>query len=45
PVALLDEYGFDGAYVSEYARMARSEEGFAAWCAREVFQQKAQAAE
>ena len=45
PVALLDEYGFDGAYVSEYARMARSEEGFAAWCAREVFEQKAQAAE
>ena len=45
PVALLDEYGFDGAYVSEYARMARSEEGFAAWCAREVFDQKAQAAE
>jgi len=45
PVALLDEYGFDGAYVSEYARMARSEEGFAAWCAREVFVQKAQAAE
>lgn len=45
PVALLDEYGFDGAYVSEYARMARSEEGFAAWCAREVFGQKAQAAE
>ncbi len=45
PVALLDEYGFDSAYVSEYARMARSEEGFAAWCAREVFDQKAQAAE
>ena len=45
PVALLDEYGFDGAYVSEYARMARGEEGFAAWCAREVFDQKAQAAE
>jgi glutaconate CoA-transferase subunit A len=45
PVALLDEYGFGGAYVSEYARMARSEEGFAAWCAREVFEQKAQAAE
>ncbi|MCZ8140559.1 MAG: CoA synthetase [Acetobacteraceae bacterium] len=45
PVALLDEYGFDGAYVGEYARMARSEEGFAAWCAREVFDQKAQAAE
>jgi len=45
PVALLDEYGFDGAYVSDYARMARSEEGFTAWCAREVFEQKAQAAE
>jgi glutaconate CoA-transferase subunit A len=45
PVALLDDYGFDGAYVSDYARMARSEEGFAAWCAREVFEEKAQAAE
>ena len=37
PVALLDEYGFDGAYVAEYARMAKTDEGFAAWAAREVF--------
>ncbi|NOG70719.1 CoA transferase subunit A [Roseicella sp. DB1501] len=36
PVALLDEYGFDAAYVSDYARMARTEAGFAEWLAREV---------
>lgn len=37
PAALLDEYGFDAAYVSDYARAARTEEGFRAWLAREVF--------
>ncbi|MCX7933024.1 MAG: CoA synthetase [Rhodovarius sp.] len=37
PAALLDEYGYDAAYVSEYARMAQSEEGFRAWLEREVF--------
>lgn len=37
PVALLDEYGFDAAYVAEYARMAKTEAGFAEWLAREVF--------
>ena len=37
PVALLDEYGFDAAYVAEYARMAKTDEGFAAWLARHVF--------
>ncbi|TPG51918.1 CoA synthetase [Roseomonas nepalensis] len=31
PVALLDEYGFDAAYVADYARAARTEEGFRAW--------------
>ncbi len=39
PAALLDEYGFDAAYVAEYARMARSEAGFQEWVAREVFSQ------
>ncbi len=39
PAALLDEYGFDAAYVAEYARMARTEAGFQEWLAREVFGQ------
>jgi glutaconate CoA-transferase subunit A len=42
-VALLDEYGFDAAYVSEYARMAKTDAGFAEWMAREVFAQAAAA--
>lgn len=37
PCALLDEYGFDGAYVADYARAARTAEGFRAWLDREVF--------
>ncbi|GGJ12152.1 CoA transferase subunit A [Neoroseomonas lacus] len=37
PVALLDEYGFDAAYVADYARAAKTEEGFRAWLDREVF--------
>jgi len=37
PVALLDEYGFDAAYVATYARAAKTEEGFRAWLDREVF--------
>jgi len=45
PIALLDEYGFDAAYVAEYARMAKTEAGFAAWLAREVFDRRAAAAE
>lgn len=45
PVALLDEYGADPAYVGEYARMAKTEEGFAEWLDREVFTPKAMAAE
>ncbi|MDI3309151.1 MAG: CoA-transferase, partial [Acetobacteraceae bacterium] len=45
PVALLDEYGADPAYVGEYARMAKTEEGFARWLDREVFTPKAMAAE
>lgn len=37
PSALLDEYGFDQAYVSDYARAAKTEDGFRAWLDREVF--------
>ncbi|CAH0222426.1 CoA transferase subunit A [Roseomonas sp. CECT 9278] len=37
PAALLDEYGFDAAYVAAYARAAKTEEGFRAWLEREVF--------
>jgi glutaconate CoA-transferase subunit A len=37
PAALLDEYGFDAAHVADYARAARTEEGFRAWLDREVF--------
>ncbi|MBP0466506.1 CoA synthetase [Roseomonas sp. PWR1] len=37
PAALLDEYGFDQAYVSDYARAAKTDEGFRAWLDREVF--------
>jgi glutaconate CoA-transferase subunit A len=45
PAALLDEYGFDAAYVADYARMAKTESGFAAWLQREVFGRQAAAAE
>jgi glutaconate CoA-transferase subunit A len=37
PAALLDEYGFDAAHVTDYARAAKTEEGFRAWLDREVF--------
>ncbi len=37
PAALLDEYGFDAAYVADYARAAKTEDGFRAWLDREVF--------
>ena len=45
PVALLDEYGFDAAHVAEYARLAKTAEGFAEYLARHVLGQPAQAAE
>jgi glutaconate CoA-transferase subunit A len=45
PVALLDEYGTDAAYVADYARMAKTEAGFAAWLEREVLGPRAAAAE
>jgi len=37
PCGLLDEYAPDGAHVAEYARLARTEEGFREYCARYVF--------
>lgn len=36
PAALLDEYGFDTAYVAAYAREAQTEVGFASWCDQHV---------
>ncbi|HEY4253520.1 MAG TPA: CoA-transferase [Roseomonas sp.] len=45
PVALLDEYGFDAGYVAAYARAAKTDAGFAAWCAEHVFGQLQAAAE
>jgi glutaconate CoA-transferase subunit A len=44
PVALLDEYGFDAAYVADYARAAKTAEGFRAWLEREVLCAPARAA-
>jgi glutaconate CoA-transferase subunit A len=43
PIALLDEYPFDAAHVSAYARAARTEAGFQAWLAEHVFAQDAAA--
>lgn len=45
PVALLDEYPMDTAHIAEYARMAKTEAGFAEWLALHVFGQRAAAAE
>lgn len=44
PIALLDEYGFDAAHVAEYARLARTEEGFRAYLDRFVLNEGARAA-
>ena len=44
PAALLDDYGFDADYVADYARAAKTAEGFRAWLDREVFAAPAQAA-
>jgi len=41
PVALFDEYAADSAYVAEYARMARTAEGFRTWLEREVLNRPA----
>ena len=45
PLALLDEYPADAAHLAEYARLARTEEGFQAYLERFVFAATAQAAE
>jgi glutaconate CoA-transferase subunit A len=37
PCALLDEYAFDSAFISDYARMAKTAEGFSEWLALHVF--------
>jgi glutaconate CoA-transferase subunit A len=44
PIALLDEYGADAAHVAEYARLARTEAGFAEYLARFVLARPAVAA-
>ena len=44
PVALLDEYRMDAAYIANYARMAKTAEGFAQWLALHVFADHAAAA-
>src|SRR6185437_2161922 len=44
PIALLDEYGFDAAHMAEYARLARSEDGFRAYLDRYVLTTPARAA-
>ena len=45
PSALLDEYPADPAHVTEYARMAKTEDGFRAYLDRFVFAPAARAAE
>ncbi len=45
PIALLDEYRTDTAFLLDYARMAKTAEGFAEWCAIHVFTPRAAAAE
>ena len=44
PIALLDEYGFDAAHMAEYAKLARSEDGFRAYLDRYVLTPPARAA-
>ncbi len=44
PIGLLDEYATDGAHIAEYARLARTEEGFASYLARHVLTPSAIAA-
>lgn len=45
PSALLDEYGMDTDHIMAYARAAKTEAGFAEWCAEHVFGKQAVAAE
>lgn len=44
PIGLLDEYALDAAHFAEYARLARTEEGFAAYLDRFVHGNAAQVA-
>ena len=44
PVGLLDEYAYDAAHVAEYARLARSEDGFHQYLERYVLHGGAEAA-
>lgn len=39
PSALLDQYPADPAAITDYARMAKTEDGFRAWCDQHVFHQ------
>ena len=41
PIALLDEYGTDSAHVAEYARLARTEDGFRTYLDRYVLNEAA----
>jgi len=41
PLGLADHYGADGAHLADYARMAASSEGFAAYLDRHVYAQRA----
>lgn len=41
PLALADHYTADAAHLAEYARMAASAEGFAAYLDRHVYAQRA----
>jgi glutaconate CoA-transferase subunit A len=45
PIALLDEYAADSAHIAEYARLARTEDGFRAYLDRYVLHAPARAAE
>ena len=45
PIALLDEYATDAAHVAEYARLAKTEDGFRAYLERYVSAPRTQAAE
>ena len=45
PLALLDEYGPDEAHLAEYARLARTDEGFQTYLSEHVLEPARQAAE
>jgi len=45
PSALLDEYAADAAHLSDYARLARTGDGFRAYLERHVFHSRLEAAE